>query len=99
MITFSRLGRYGNFGNQLHQVASLIGFCEKYQCSMVLPSWKYAKYFEGPFVQGDIPINLCITESDYHYVPEFWDEHADNFRTKNCDITGWLQSEKYWDHC
>lgn len=35
MITFSKFGSHGNLGNQLHQLATLIGFSEKYGCELV----------------------------------------------------------------
>jgi hypothetical protein len=99
MITFSKLGKHGNLGNQLHQIASLIGFSKKYNCELVLPEWKYAKYFVGTPAQAKVQTNFFIEEKDYHYIPEFWDSYADIFRTYNVDILGWLQSEKYWLHC
>jgi len=100
MITFSKLGKNGmNLGNQLHQIASLIGFSEKYNCELVLPEWKYSQYFEHPPAQANVQTNFFVKEEDYHYVPEFWDKYTDIFRTQNTDILGFLQSEKYWPHC
>ena len=80
MITFSKLGKHGNLGNQLFQIAALIGFSEKYKCDLVIPEWKYAQYFEHPLVQGKISSDFCIVEEDYHYVPEFWDRYSGNFK-------------------
>lgn len=99
MITFSKLGKYGmNLGNQLHQIASMIGFSEKYGCDLVLPEWKYAPYFPYAPDQGIIETDISIDHQEYHYLPEFWDSYAEVFRTKNVDIFGWLQTEKYWIH-
>lgn len=99
MITFSNLGSHGNLGNQLHQLASLIGFSEKYGCDLVLPPWQYAGYFQGSLKEGFIVTDMLIEEPHYHYTPEFWDAYKNDFETKNIDILGWLQSEKYWQHC
>ncbi len=100
MITFSKLGKDGgNLGNHLHQIATLIGFSEKYNCELVLPEWEYAKYFQHPPVQANVQADIFIEEEGYHYMHEFWDKYANDFRTKNADIHGWLQSEKYWQFC
>lgn len=100
MITFTKLGKKGmHLGNQLHQIASLIGFSEKYNCELVLPEWKYAEYFEHSPAQANIETNFLVEEKDFHYVPEYWDNYADIFQNENTDILGFLQSEKYWLHC
>ncbi len=99
MITFSKFGKHGNLGNQLHQLASLIGFSEKYHCELVLPEWKYAAYFNGFPEQAIIKTDLLVEEPYYHFTPEFWDQYATEFQTQNADILGWLQTEKYWQHC
>lgn len=99
MITFSKFGSHGNLGNQLHQLATLIGFSEKYGCELVLPEWKYARYFQHPPKQELVKTELLIEEPYYHYTPEFWDVYQHDFKTKNVDILGWLQTEKYWEHC
>jgi hypothetical protein len=45
-ITFSRLGRMGNLGNQLFQIAFSYGLSKKHNCQLQLPQWEYAKYFK-----------------------------------------------------
>ena len=100
MITFSNLGRRGmNLGNQLFQIAALTGFSEKYNCDLKFPPWKYSDYFLFPPTQGNVPTELFIEEPAYNYTPDFWDKYACDFRTKNVDILGWLQSEKNWLNC
>lgn len=99
MITFKKFGKLGNLGNHLHQLASLIGFAEKYNCELVLPEWRYSQYFQCLPKQAQIETDITIEEPHYHYTPEFWDTYSETFRTKNVDISGWLQSEKYWQHC
>lgn len=99
MITFSKLGKHGNLGNQLFQLASLRGLATKYGCDMVVPPWRYASYFLQPPEMGTVAPDLLVEEPYYHYTPEFWDEYARDFRDKNVDILGWLQSERYWEDC
>jgi hypothetical protein len=99
MITFSKLGKHGRLGNQLFQIASLIGFKNKYNCELSFPVWDYARYFKGPIPQH-VPVpSTTLKEPHYHFTPEFWDRHAEQFKTKKMDILGWLQSEKYWEQC
>jgi len=100
VITFSKLNEKGiNLGNQLHRLASLIGFSEKYQCELVIPDWKYAPYFMQVPKQGLAETELNVKEENFHYTPEFWDQYKEEFQTKNVDIWGYFQSEKYWIHC
>lgn len=100
MITFSNLGKRGmNLGNQLFQIAALTGFSEKYNCDLIFPAWKYSEYFLHPPTQGNVETELLIEEPAYNYTPDFWDKYAADFKIKNVDILGWLQSEKYSLHC
>lgn len=103
MITFKKLGTHGNLGNQLFQIAFMIGLERKHNLEMILPKWKYAEYFESP-VTSDIPTEQIVTdkrlsEQHFHYVPEYWDQYADEFRQHRYDILCWGQSEKYFEHC
>lgn len=100
-ITFSRHGSYGKFGNQLFQRASLLGFSKKYNTSVILNPWAYSEYFEQPDpFQGNVgPIHLELDEPQFHYIPEHWDQYKDDFRNKMVNITAWLQTEKYFEHC
>jgi hypothetical protein len=101
MITFSLFGKPGGgrLGNSLWQLASLIGFCGKYNCEMQVPQWFYSKFFMYPPAQYDTPPspNMVLVEPDFHYTPEFWDAHAEDFKNKVVDIRGWLQSYKYFE--
>lgn len=102
MITFKKLGRnMGNLGNQLFQIATMYAFSKRYECSLMLPKWKYDKYFEHP-VTSDIKHDLIpitdftLSEDHFHYTPELWDQYVMQFRNQPVDINGWLQSEKYF---
>lgn len=105
MMTFSALGKYGRFGNQMFQVASTIGIARKYGREFSFPKW----------VNWDQKDRFRIAD-DYHIgnyllrpLPE-WDgtpypEHfmhwgySDLFVPDNVDLTGHMQSEKYFKHC
>lgn len=97
MITFSRFGVKGNLGNQLFQLASLIGFSKKYNQPLHLPAWTYKRYFQHtPYtIDSRVKGSQQMSEGDvYHYAPEHWDRIA----TGSWNIDGWLQTEKYWEH-
>jgi hypothetical protein len=48
VITYSRLGENGRFGNQLWQIASTIGIAVLHDSSWSFPEWKYRYLFEMP---------------------------------------------------
>lgn len=100
MITFKRFGNYGNLGNQLFQLASLTGFSKKYSAPVSLPQWQYSQYFKGPIPDNGIPelVNVNLQEPQFHFTPEWWDVHSKDYASRNINITGWLQSEKYFEH-
>jgi hypothetical protein len=91
MITFSKLGAKGNFGNQLFQIASTIGIAEKYGHDFFFPKWNYSKYFKYqlPVSYKDESFKL-IKEKKYSY-------HEWNLGIDNYDLDGWIQSEKYFN--
>lgn len=87
IISFSQLGRYGRLGNQLFQVASTMGLAEKHGAQAAFPPWEYEKYFETPLPHGDMQPNQ-IRERFFHH--HEWGISGD------CDLLGYLQSEKYF---
>lgn len=100
-LTFKKFGPLmGNAGNNFFQLATMLGFSKKYGCELKMPFWKYSEYFENhPPCHGAPSIDLHLDEPHFHYTPELWDQYANDFKTKNVDINGWLQSEKYFEHC
>lgn len=91
MITFSRLGKKGNIGNQLFQIASVIGIAKANKQDFAFPKWKYSEYFENelPIVSENDFIHF--QEQQYHFEPVLLDD-------KNYDLEGWFQSEKYFKY-
>lgn len=93
MITFTSLGRKGNLGNQLFQIASTVGIAKKNAQDYVFPKWDYATYFKFDFPFSD---NLShakfsqIVEKSYSFYD--WKLTDGDF-----DVNGVLQSEKYFD--
>ncbi|MGE8339811.1 MAG: alpha-1,2-fucosyltransferase [Flavobacterium sp.] len=92
MITFSKIGKKGNLGNQLFQIASTIGLAAKNNQEFSFLQWKYQDAFKNklPVLSLNQSLFNHIEEKEYHY--HQWIFGADNF-----DISGWLQTEKYFD--
>jgi len=92
ILSFSRLGAIGRLGNGLFQLASMVGLSRSKRCDLALPSWKYSKFFKGPIQEGN-PRGTQIKEPAFHYCGDFIPDDRDY------DVVGYLQSEKYWQHC
>lgn len=92
MITFSRIGKKGNLGNQLFQIASTIGLATKSNREFSFLLWKYQNAFKNklPLLSADLADFVDFEEKEYHF-------HKWNFDTSNYDLDGWLQTEKYFD--
>ncbi len=91
MIIFSRLGKKGNLGNQMFQIASTIGIALKNNQEFSFPQWEYSKYFIAklPLIQNAENFE-SIKEKSYKY-------NELKLERGNYDLNGWLQSEKYFD--
>jgi len=91
MLTFSKLGEKGNLGNQLFQIASVIGIALRNNQQYSFPRWSYSQYFEKPLpVNPGIDTFVKIDEKTFHHYE--W-----NLDDGNYDLNGWLQSEKYFE--
>lgn len=95
MITFKNLGKMGNLGNQLFQIATVQGLAKKHNCEAVFPKWQYSPYFVNPPREEDIDTHFTVVEKVFHYTP--WDDCEGLFQSMNVDIKGWLQSPKYFE--
>ena len=108
MITFSQLGRHGEFGNHLFQIAATIGHAVKTNDEYFFPSWRglisgdeYSKYFKYPIPEGEIDGRFVpYSEPNFHYTPisEYPVMQGSSFKV-NMDLFGFFQSEKYFEHC
>lgn len=90
MITFTKLGRYGRLGNQLFQIASMIGIADKTKHKLLLPKWNYSKYFNWNIEEGFMTSSNNIQEPAFHYSEVKLSEKG------IFDFLGYYQSEKYW---
>jgi hypothetical protein len=101
MVTFSQLGKHGEFGNQLFQIAATIGHSIKSNQDYMFPRWiglisqeDYSRYFQNPIKQTDnLPNPDMFFKEPHFYYQEI------PILNKNLDLFGYFQSEKYFEHC
>jgi len=91
MLVYSKLGKKGNLGNQLFQIASTIGIATKNAHKFAFPEWEYSNYFVCDFPLYNPKLTfLSLKEKSYQYYDLKLDEG-------NYDLNGWFQSEKYFN--
>lgn len=88
MLTFSQLGKWGRLGNQMFQIASTIGIATKNYSYYGFPKWEYQEYFKNPLPVFTEELPRLEIPWGYHDIIE-----------DNVDLHGYLQSEKYFEHC
>lgn len=91
----------GRLGNNLFQYASLYGIAKKFDGTLMLPQWEYAKYFDGFFPEAEL-ISKAFTkvkEKTFRYIDFKKGFEQDNLPKPKVgyDFSGYLQSEKYWE--
>lgn len=100
-ITFNRLGTLGRLGNQMFQIAVVIGACKLQNKIPIFPKWycsyshlTYSNYFKKKINESldARKIEALYREPCFNYVPIINCQH-------NLDIIGYFQSEQYFLHC
>jgi hypothetical protein len=82
-------------GNALFMAASTIGIARANGMEPLFPAnWKYRQYFNLP----DEMFGSTIIEARYKE-PHFHFAAPDIDSSKNTEIEGYFQSERYWHHC
>lgn len=103
MVTFSQLGRYGRFGNQLFQIAGTIGIAEANGYDYGFPKWINHDAKERFNTEEDINVGEWFENP----LPEFGGVLPDYFihwgfhglqHPDNVSYSGHLQSPRYFDH-
>lgn len=107
IVTFSELGRMGELGNQMFQVASTIGYANMNNSIAIFPEWKcefsgtdYSKIFKHH-------INQSLNSPELQRLTNLpWNQHH-YYDLKflplppcdsNMNLIGYFQSESYFDH-
>ena len=107
MITFRRLGRFGNIGNSLFQYSTLLGVGDRTGYNVLIPKHKtyyendYENYNHSIFDGFDITTPILEKDSTVYtfeyngmeYKPNIFDIED------NTNLHGYFQSEKYFSFC
>jgi len=105
MITFSRSGMLGRFGNQMFQYASTMGIAKKlgYEYGANYSNRNENEYlhFLLPDVFESLSAKDCSNHITQHFIKEpTWHFSESMFLIQdNTDLFGYFQSEKYFEHC
>ena len=93
MITFQQLGSFGRLGNQMFQIAAVLGHAIKHNVQAVFPKWEYDPWFNGKLNQtlSSAAIKKHYRERGFPFqnIPQL----------DGLSISGYFQSEKYFEHC
>jgi hypothetical protein len=106
MVTFSSLGNYGRFGNQLFQVASIIGIAKANGYEYAFPKWVNHDARNRFGSVEDINVGKWFPKWEEiqtfsNALPEYsipWGWNGLNHPDGHSYI-GHMQSEKYFAHC
>lgn len=102
MITFSRIGKMGRFGNQMFQYATLYSVAKENSFEFGVPYSNISQNEHFHFCLPEIFPNLSATNcsdslSKQEYKEKSFDYDSDIFSIKDdTDISGYFQSEKYF---
>jgi len=97
MITFTRLGEYGRFGNCLFQIAILNSLSKRHNTEYEIPYWSYSEYFETKFPETSyfFKADVVVEEPHYAYAQDYLDQF--DYKNQTVDLLGYFQNEKYFD--
>lgn len=104
-VTFSSLGSMGELGNQMFQIAAVVGYSKKTGKKPIIPHWvcKFSsreygngKIFKGPFDQSLDDLKLAALTSRFSYDELKYRELLP--AEGNVDLRGYFQSEKYFEN-
>ena len=96
-VTFSKLGRFGRLGNQMFQIASTIGIATKNHATYGFPIWR--DYISKKNVHQYFRYPLPRKQRDKYQPLDVGFGYYDIRLERSADISGYLQSERYFEHC
>jgi hypothetical protein len=94
MITFSQLGNYGRLGNQLFQIAAVLGAAYK-TGNLAGFAERWTHEFDVNPISGDYDFTI-LREQHFHFDESIW---ANISRSSHVDLHGYFQSERYFEFC
>lgn len=90
LYTFSRLGRYGKLGNQMFQIAAVMGIAARNNAEYAFPAWEFNESFTYALPKVHSKIPPAVIEQSFSY--------REYSSTVSVDWRGYFQSEKYFSH-
>ena len=95
MLTFTNLGKLGRLGNQMFQIASVIGISKRCGVGCCFPEWEYQDFFNKELQKMVIVPQISGDEgfSDFRDMRPMIDTRI------NINLNGYFQSHLYFDHC
>ncbi|WP_157823410.1 alpha-1,2-fucosyltransferase [Olleya sp. 1-3] len=91
MIIYSNLGKKGNLGNQLFQIASTLSIAKQSNQDYGFPEWQYYNSFINKL--PSVPI-----KKEFNIIREVgFDYNELILPNGDYNLNGWFQSEKYFD--
>lgn len=104
IATFLEMGIHGELGNQMFQVASVIGYARKTGKRAVFPDWTckisgrdYLKIFKNPIDTNFPKESLSQAFKTVHYRELNYIDIP--FIQENVNFLGYFQSEKFFENC
>jgi hypothetical protein len=96
-VTFSKIGSWGQFGNQLFQISAVLGYAATHGCRPILPVWRCE--VSGRRYDQEFPLlkryyGKC--SGALYWEPSF--AYTALPFIFNVDLRGYFQSEKYFVH-
>lgn len=89
MLTFKELGKWGRLGNQLFQIAAVIGTAKANNKGYCFPKWEHQGDFINYLPECDLQFCKPLQEKGFNYSPL-------KVEDGNHDLKGYFQSYKYW---
>lgn len=110
MITFGKLGQYGQIGNQMFQIAGTIGIATKYGHRYAFPKWlnhdgiakgnmNAEEAYVGGWFARPLPFASEADIARCQHVEVPWGYHERFNPSSNSNLIGHMQSEKWFKHC
>jgi len=91
MVSFGKLGKYGRWGNCLFQIAATIGYSQRHKVNYLFPEWEGFTHLNHKFNTGMVGSSYSYMERRFAFTPIPL--------TRDIDLEGYFQSEKYFDNC
>lgn len=103
IVTFSALGNYGRWANQLYQIASTIGTARRNNADYAFPEWQNFDHQRLGY-SGDIDVGKYFVNPLPRYsgpsLPDYFVHwgYRDVVLTESVSLSGHMQSEKFFEH-